>query len=352
MLMKLEELDYDLPGDQIAQHPLPERDQSRLLVCKRGQDGVLHSTFRKLTQHLSSGDLLILNDTKVVRARVNLGNRGELLEEIFFLGPSGEDGSRNGGVWECLVRPSRRVAPGMTVAPVPGLEMSFLDSLGMGRWRVRCSCDRPLPEILEEAGEIPLPPYVRRRPCEGGFPDEERYQTVYAAVPGSVAAPTAGLHFTTDLLHGLEEMGVNISKITLDVGYGTFSPIRENIISSHRMHREHYFVPKETEEMVCRHKREGGRIIAVGTTVVRSLESAFGRNGVPGKLEGYTDLFIYPGYSFNIVDGLITNFHLPRSTLLALVMAFGGKKEIKDYYQIATSGGYRFFSYGDAMMII
>ncbi len=351
--MKIEELDYELPGNLVAQYPSDRRDDSRLIVCGKGGGKTRHCRFRDIPAFLSEGDLLVFNDTKVVKARVNAhGPAGETFE-LFFLAPTDRlSPGGEGPMWECLFRPSRKVKEGMTISVSPRLSLKVQRSLGMGRWIVHLSTADTLYDELERLGKVPLPPYIKRAAGENGYPDEERYQTVYAKVPGSVAAPTAGLHFTRGLLDTMARKGIESAFVSLDVGYGTFSPIREEVVESHRMHREYYSIAQESSGKVEEQKRKGGRVIAVGTTAMRALESAFDDHGKFRRSEGYTDLFIYPGYSFKVANGLITNFHLPRSSLLALVMAFGGVDEVKKHYREAASYGYRFFSYGDAMMIL
>ncbi len=324
-----------------------------MIVCGRNGGDTSHCLFREIPKFLSEGDLLVFNETKVLKARVKVARTSGESLEVFFLAPSDRHSKDGGGdLWECLLRPSRKVKEGMRISVHPRFSLNVKTRLGRGRWIVECDTGATLTKELERVGKIPLPPYIKRAGGENGYPDEERYQTVYARVPGSVAAPTAGLHFTRGLLDSLALKGVESVFLSLDVGYGTFSPIREEVVESHRMHREYYTIDLESSRKVEEQRRKGGRVIAVGTTAVRALESAFDDQGNLHQAEGYTDLFIYPGYSFKVVTGLITNFHLPRSSLLALVMAFGGVDEVKEYYREAVSKGYRFFSYGDAMMIL
>ncbi len=309
--MDLSELDYELPPELIAQRPAERRDASRLLVYERSTGAIRHRTFAELQRELS-GELVVVNDTKVVPARIRLElPRGEvlLLERL-------EDGT-----WEALARPTRRLRPGRRYGPV-----ELLEHLGEGRWRIRLDG--------EPAGETPLPPYITE-PLD----DASRYQTVYAREPGSAAAPTAGLHFTPELLAELDP-----ARVTLHVGLDTFRPVTEERLEEHRIHGERYEVEPEAWERV----QEAGRVLAVGTTTVRVIETL--ARGAP--LTGRTDLFVTPGFEFRRVDALLTNFHLPRSTLLALVMAFAGIEETRRLYRLAVEERYRFYSFGDAMLIL
>jgi S-adenosylmethionine:tRNA ribosyltransferase-isomerase len=310
--MKSSELDYDLPGELIAQHPAERRDASRLLVYERSSGAVRHRVFADLVGEIGAGALTVVNDTRVVPARIPIERpRGEvlLLE------------ARGDGVWEALARPTRRLRAGARHGPV-----ELLEHLGEGRWLVRLDG--------EPAGETPLPPYITE-PLD----EPERYQTVYAREPGSAAAPTAGLHFTPELLEQLD-----IARVTLHVGLDTFRPVAVEQLNEHRLHGERYEVAAEAWERI----RETERVVAVGTTTVRVLETL----ARGGPLAGRTDLFVTPGFEFRRVDALVTNFHLPRSTLLALVMAFAGIEETRELYRLAIAERYRFYSFGDAMLVL
>jgi S-adenosylmethionine:tRNA ribosyltransferase-isomerase len=314
--MKSSELEYDLPPELIAQHPAERRDESRLLVYDRETREVRHRRFAELPDELTRGELVVVNDTRVVPARIRTLRESGGAVEVLLLEPLDED-----GIWEGLARPSRRLRPGERLGPV-----ELIEPLGEGRWRLR----------LEgaPAGEMPLPPYITEP-----LADAERYQTVYSREEGSAAAPTAGLHFTTELLEGLE-----VERVTLHVGLDTFRPISAAELGEHGLHSERYQVRPEAWERI----RAADRVLAVGTTTVRVLETV-ASNAV---LQGRTNLFIVPGYEFRRVDALLTNFHLPRSTLLALVMAFVGVEETRDLYRLAIAERYRFYSFGDAMLVL
>jgi S-adenosylmethionine:tRNA ribosyltransferase-isomerase len=314
--MKSSELDYELPAELIAQQPLERRDESRLLVYERETGAVRHRRFAELPDELTRGELVVVNDTRVLPARIHTRRESGGAVEVLLLEPIDRD-----GLWEGLARPSRRLRPGERLGPV-----ELVESMGEGRWRLR----------LEgvPAGEMPLPPYITEP-----LVDPERYQTVYAREEGSAAAPTAGLHFTPELLARLD-----VEHVTLHVGLDTFRPISAEDLGEHRLHSERYEVPPEAWERI----RAAERVLAVGTTTVRVLESVASNN----VLQGRTGLFIRPGYEFRRVDALLTNFHLPRSTLLALVMAFTGVKETRDLYRLAIEERYRFYSFGDAMLVL
>jgi S-adenosylmethionine:tRNA ribosyltransferase-isomerase len=313
--MRTSELDYDLPPELIAQHPLERRDDSRLLVYRRASGEVEHRRFRDLSAQLEPTDLVVVNDTKVVPARLRLRRPGGGEAEVLLLERVGD------GLWEALARPSRRLRPGMRLGPV-----ELRESLGDGRWRVRLEG--------EPDGEAPLPPYITEP-----LGDPDRYQTVYADEAGSAAAPTAGLHFTPELLARLD-----IERITLHVGLDTFRPIKAETLAEHEIHSERYRVERAAWERI----RSAGRVVAVGTTTVRVLESL----ARDAALEGRTELFVTPGFDFRRVDALLTNFHLPRSSLLALVMAFAGVEETRRLYRLAIEERYRFYSFGDATLIL
>jgi S-adenosylmethionine:tRNA ribosyltransferase-isomerase len=322
------ELDYELPEALIAQRPAEPRDSSRLMVVDARSGTVSHHAFRGLPRFLRPGDALVLNETKVLPARL-LGRRpggGEV--ELLFL-------RELGGRWEVLARPSKRLRPGMTLS-VGGDELELVENLGEGRWRV---AGENLRGTMERSGRMPLPPYIRAT-AEA----EEAYQTVYARNPGSAAAPTAGFHFTEGVLERAERAGARIARVTLHVGTGTFAPIRADKLEEHRMHAEHYAVPQRAARII----KGAERVVAAGTTVARTLESW----AESGKPDGESSLFIYPGYRWRLVDALLTNFHLPRSTLLAMVMSFGGKDLMREAYRVAVEERYRFYSFGDAMLIL
>lgn len=346
------ELDFDLPAELIAQQPLGERDASRLLVLDRAGGTLADATFRRLDEYLAHGDLLVLNDTSVVPAKFTAqrstgGQVGGLyLQEL------------EPGVWEVLLTGSSRLRPGETLRLHPashGVAMQLAARVEAGRWQVRVTPSEPAEKILSRVGQAPLPPYIRRakQPAPQQVEaDRLRYQTVYADRPGAVAAPTAGLHFTQRTLCDLQRRGVAVARVTLHVGLGTFEPIQVDDLADHRMHREWYRLPVEAAGAVARCRQRDGRVVAVGTTSLRVLEScADGRRGVRGG-EGWTDLFCYPPYPFEAADALLTNFHLPRSTLLALVMAFAGPEQVRRAYRHAVEAGYRFYSYGDSMLIL
>jgi S-adenosylmethionine:tRNA ribosyltransferase-isomerase len=337
--MRLADLDYPLPEALIAQEPAPERAAARLLVLDRGGVPLRHARIADLPGFLGAGDVLVLNDTRVIPARVH-GRRssgGRL--EILFVAPRGSDGE-----WEVLVRGTPRRGERVHLAGGHG---EWLAPLGDGRWRLRLVLDEPVLAWLERVGEVPLPPYVRRAPTAA---DRERYQTVYARAPGAVASPTAGLHLTRDLLGALAAAGVRVVTLTLHVGPGTFLPIRTDDLDQHVMAPERADIPAPTLEAIGAARTAGARVVAVGTTTVRALESAFTEGALHAGPRAAT-LFIRPGHRFRVVDALLTNFHLPRSTLLALVAAFAGWERIRAAYAEAVRLGYRFYSYGDAMLI-
>jgi S-adenosylmethionine:tRNA ribosyltransferase-isomerase len=317
-------------------------------MAVRREDGeISHRLFSDLPAFLRPGDLLVLNDTKVIRGRLRARKRTGGAVEILLLGPAGR-----GDMWEALARPSGRLRTGMEFRFDGGLRATLAGRSGEGTWEVRLTADGPVWEAIERAGEVPLPPYIRRAPGDprAGV-DRERYQTVFAAVPGSVAAPTAGLHFDREMLDEAVRSGVSVATVTLAVGYGTFSPIRTEEVDSFRIHPERYRLGPEAAAAVGEARRRGGRVVAVGTTTVRTLETCAGEDGRVEPSEGTTRLFIRPGFRFRAVDALVTNFHLPRSSLLALTMAFGGVELIREAYARAVAAEYRFFSYGDAMLL-
>ncbi|MGE5189515.1 MAG: tRNA preQ1(34) S-adenosylmethionine ribosyltransferase-isomerase QueA [Gemmatimonadota bacterium] len=349
--MKVSLLDYALPERLVAQVPAPRRRDARLMAVCRATGEIVHLSFADFPGLLRPSDLLVVNDTKVIRGRLRGRKETGAAVEILLLAPLPADDAP-GEPWEALARPSRRLRPEMTLSVGAGLRVALSRPLGAGRWAVRLSAPGTVTEALERAGEMPLPPYIRRRP---GSPeaaaDAERYQTVYAADPGSVAAPTAGLHFDGEMLDEIGRAGTAIAGVTLSVGYGTFSPIRTDDVEAHAIHPEPYRLGPETAAACMAAKSRGGRVVAVGTTSVRTLETCADASGAVAPGEGTTRLFIVPGHRFRAVDALLTNFHLPRSSLLALVMAFGGVDLIREAYARAVADGYRFFSYGDAMFV-
>lgn len=343
MDLKASSFDFFLPEELIAQHPSDRRDQSRLLVYNRKTGEIHHRFFKDIPSYLRKDDCLVINDTRVIPARLfGLSTKNGKKIEFLLLREISRD------CWEVLVKPGKRAGIGSSFLFADGsLKAEVLDITPTGERLVRFKYKGVFNEILDRVGVMPLPPYIREP-----LKDRERYQTVYARFDGSAAAPTAGLHFTNELLQRIESMGVSIARITLHVGLGTFRPVKSENIEEHKMHSEHYDVPMESAEKINKARHIGGRVIAVGTTSVRALESVALTDGriVPGK--GATDIFIYPGYKFKAVDAMITNFHLPRSTLIMLVSAFAGRKETLDIYKVAVENSYRFFSFGDAMLII
>jgi S-adenosylmethionine:tRNA ribosyltransferase-isomerase len=345
--LRTSDFDYALPSELIAQHPADQRDESRLLVLERGSGRVHHQGFRNVVEWIPPGDLLVLNETRVFPARLR-GRRASGGEaEILLLRPVSGDAT----VWEALLRPGSKLKPGRRVEIAAGFAAEVLDSAPGGERRVRLECEGPLEEALERHGRVPLPPYIER---EAGEEDHERYQTVYARERGSVAAPTAGLHFTPEILGALEARGVELARLVLHVGVGTFRPVDVEDPAKHRMHAEWYKVPRETADAVNAARAEGRGVWAVGTTTVRTLEAA-AEGGEDGRVHsgaGWTDIFIRPPHRFRAVDHLLTNFHLPRSTLLMLVSALAGREAVLAAYAEAVERRYRFFSYGDAMLVV
>ena len=341
--MKLDLFDYYLPEELIAQTPLEQRDTSRLLKLDRQSGEVTHGSFRDIKKYLKKGDCLILNDTRVIPARL-YGQREDSGAEIEFLllkRISTTD-------WEVIVRPGKKLKEGRRAIFGNGkLKAEILTVLETGNRIVRFEYDGVFENILEELGEMPLPHYITHK-----LEDKNRYQTVYAKYDGSAAAPTAGLHFTPELMDEIREMGVTIAYVTLHVGLGTFRPVKVENIEEHEMHSEYYIMPEETANIINETKQNGGRVIAVGTTSCRTLESVADENGTVRPCSGSTDIFIYPGYKFKLIDGLITNFHLPKSTLIMLVSTFAGRENTMNAYKEAVTEKYRFFSFGDSMIII
>ena len=341
--MKTQDFYFDLPSELIAQTPIEQRDASRLLVLPKEEGALQHRHFYDLTEYLRGGDCLILNDSRVLPARL-LGQRlpsGGACEVLLLI-------DRGDKVWECLVRPGKRLKKGARVSFGDGmLTGEIVDELPDGNRLVRFDYEGIFLEVLDKLGKMPLPPYIKAE-----LQDRERYQTVYSRVVGSAAAPTAGLHFTPELLEKVQAMGVNLGYVTLHVGLGTFRPVKEENILDHDMHSEYCVIPHETAELINRTKANGGRVICVGTTSCRTIESWAGEDGHMEAAAGWTKIFIYPGYHFKVLDGLITNFHLPESTLLMLVSALAGRERILEAYNEAVAQQYRFFSFGDAMLII
>jgi len=351
--MKVEDFDYPLPEELIAQEPLPRRDDSRMMVLQRNEGGIIHSYFRQFEEHLKEGDCLVLNDTKVIPARL-YGKRADTggRVEILLLEPANEPAGRgNGPAWLALAQSRSAIPLGETITMGQGELTARVEGiLGDGTRLLRFDCgSEDFPRLLEALGQPPLPPYIKRSPVPQ---DADRYQTVYARREGAVAAPTAGLHFTPQALEALRRKGVRLAFLTLHVGLGTFRPVKVEKVEDHQMHSEPFELPAECAQQVNDARREGRRVIAVGTTVVRVLETCASEDGRIVPCAGRTSLFIYPGYRFKVVDGLLTNFHLPCSTLLMLVCAFAGANFILQAYRQAVSAGYRFFSYGDCMILL
>lgn len=352
--MRIEELDYDLPEERIAQEPAAERDRARLLVLRRDGGAVEHRSVRDLPDLLRAGDLLVVNDAAVFPARLDLRRPTGGRFDALLLEPLTGDPLR----WEALVNAHSKLRPGerLAVERAEGVAVVLEERAGGGAWRVRFEGTADVRALAENAGRVPLPPYIRRE--RGADPrdalDRSRYQTVYARDPVAAAAPTAGLHFTPALLEACAARGVGRASVTLAVGPGTFRPVKAERVEDHPMHPERWRIPAETAAAVRAARAAGGRVVAVGTTAVRTLEAAAAASpdGLPREGAGSTDLFILPGYRFRSVDVLLTNFHLPRSTLLALVMAFGGGDAVLAAYREAVRERYRFFSYGDAMLIV
>ena len=340
--MKVEDFDYDLNENLIAQTPIKDRDTSKLLVLDKKTGEIEHKHFYDIIDYLEKGDTLVLNDTKVLPARL-LGEKTDThaVIEILLLKDLGED------VWECLVKPARRIKVGTIVTFGQGelkAECVKEDNEGIRHFKLIYS--GILLEILEHLGTMPWPPYIHEK-----LKDQSRYQTVYANEIGSAAAPTAGLHFTKELLKKIKDKGVNIAYVTLHVGLGTFRPVSVDTIEEHKMHSEHYQMTKEVAELLTETKKNNHKIIAVGTTSTRTLETIMTKYNEFKECSGWTDIFIYPGYKFKAIDSLITNFHLPKSTLVMLVSALAGKDNIMNAYKVAQEEEYRFFSFGDAMLI-
>ncbi len=339
--MKKSDFFYDLPEELIAQTPLERRDGSRLMLLDKSSGEIEHRHFYELTDFLRSGDCLVLNNSRVLPARLIGCRKTGGAVELVLLRDLGN------GLWECLSRPGRKTKPGTELIFGDGELTAVVEAVAEGGNRlVRFCYSGIFLECLERLGKMPLPPYIKAE-----LQDSERYQTVYSKELGSAAAPTAGLHFTVELLEKIKTMGVNVCYVTLHVGLGTFRPVKEEKIEDHDMHSEFCMVPPETAEIITRTKKQGGRVVAVGTTSCRTLESFAKDDGTIDASSGWTDIFIYPGYKFKCIDALITNFHLPESTLIMLVSALAGRENVLNAYKLAVDERYRFFSFGDAMFI-
>ena len=340
--VKLTEFNYELPEELIAQTPIEKRDESRLMILDREKQTIEHKIFREIIDYLEPGDCLVRNNTKVLPARLYGKKETGAKVEFLLLNQIEKD------IWECIVRPGNKLHVGAKVIFGEGiLEAEILETLPGGTRKVQFNYKGIFNEILDEIGLMPLPPYIHEQ-----LQNKDRYQTVYAKYQGSAAAPTAGLHFTEELLKKIEQKGIKIANVTLHVGIGTFRPVKEENIEKHDMHSEHYYIKKEDVEKINQTKEKGGKIIAVGTTSCRVLETiADEKTGKVKEAEGDTKIFIYPGYKFKCIDGLITNFHLPESTLLMLVSALAGREYILKAYNEAVKEKYKFFSFGDAMFI-
>jgi S-adenosylmethionine:tRNA ribosyltransferase-isomerase len=340
--MKKSDFYYDLPKELIAQDPLEDRSGSRLMVLDKHTGAISHHIFRDIIDFLNPGDCLVINDTKVIPARLH-GIKEETGAHIEVLLLK----RREGDIWETLVKPGRKAKKGTRIDFGDGLlKCEVVDVIEDGNRLIHFEYDGIFEEILDRLGEMPLPPYITHK-----LKDQNRYQTVYAKYEGSAAAPTAGLHFTPELLQAIEDKGVRIARITLHVGLGTFRPVKAENIEDHQMHSEYYQVTSEAADLINKTRQEGGRIIAVGTTSTRTLETVADENGFVKPCGGWTQIFIYPGYKFKCIDALITNFHLPESTLIMLVSALAGRENILNAYNTAVAEKYRFFSFGDAMFI-
>lgn len=339
--MLLSDFDYNLPEELIAQTPCQQRDHSRLMVLNRKDKSISHKHFYDLKQYLKKGDTLVFNDTKVIPARL-IGHRAKTggKVEVFLLRRT--EGNR----WEILVKPGKKAQIGNIIEFSDELSCEVIDHTDFGGRIVEFKFDGIFEEILDRLGETPLPPYIHEK-----LADKNRYQTVYARENGSAAAPTAGLHFTKELLEEIKAMSVNLAFVTLHVGLGTFRPVNVDNIEDHVMHKEFYHIEKEAADIINNTKKNGGRVIAVGTTSIRTLESAAKEDGTIEPIADETGIFIYPGYKFKIVDAIVTNFHLPKSTLIMLISAFAGREYVLSAYEEAVREKYRFFSFGDAMFI-
>lgn len=340
--MKTSDFYFDLPQELIAQDPLEDRSSSRLLVLDRKTGEIRHEIFKNIVQYLNPGDCLVVNDTKVIPARL-FGNKvgTDAKIEVLLLK------RKENNIWETLVKPGKKAKPGTKISFGEGLLMGeVIDVVEEGNRLIQFSYEGVFEEILDQLGQMPLPPYITHQ-----LKDKNRYQTVYAKNDGSAAAPTAGLHFTPELLEEIRKKGIQIAHVTLHVGLGTFRPVKVEDVTEHHMHSEFYVVEEDQAHIINETKKNGGKVISVGTTSCRTLESATDEDGILKAGSGWTEIFIYPGYQFKMIDHLITNFHLPESTLLMLVSALAGKENIMNAYETAVKERYRFFSFGDAMFI-
>lgn len=340
--MNVKDYDYDLPEELIAQDPLEDRSSSRLMVLDRQTGDVEHRHFTDILEYLHPGDCLVINNTKVIPARLfGVKEDTQAKIEVLLLKRKEND------IWETLVKPGEKAKPGTKLVFGDGLlTAEVVDVVEEGNRLIQFHYDGIFEEILDQLGQMPLPPYITHQ-----LKDKNRYQTVYAKYDGSAAAPTAGLHFTKELLQKVKDMGVDIAEVTLHVGLGTFRPVKVENVLDHHMHSEFYMVSQEAADKINRAKESGHRVIAVGTTSTRTLEAAADENGRLHETSGWTEIFIYPGYQFKVIDALITNFHLPQSTLVMLVSALAGREHVLHAYEIAVKERYRFFSFGDAMLI-
>ena len=340
--MNVKDYDYDLPEELIAQDPLEDRSSSRLMVLDRQTGDVEHRHFTDILEYLHPGDCLVINNTKVIPARLfGVKEDTQAKIEVLLLKRKEND------IWETLVKPGKKAKPGTKLVFGDGLlTAEVVDVVEEGNRLIQFHYDGIFEEILDQLGQMPLPPYITHQ-----LKDKNRYQTVYAKYDGSAAAPTAGLHFTKELLQKVKDMGVDIAEVTLHVGLGTFRPVKVENVLDHHMHSEFYMVSQEAADKIHRAKESGHRVIAVGTTSTRTLEAAADENGRLHETSGWTEIFIYPGYQFKVIDALITNFHLPQSTLVMLVSALAGREHVLHAYEIAVKERYRFFSFGDAMLI-
>ena len=341
-MMDVKDFYYDLPSELIAQDPLEDRSSSRLLVLGKEDGSIRHEVFRNITQYLNPGDCLVINNTKVIPARLygTRENTGGSIEILLLK-------RKENDTWETLVKPGKKAKPGTRIIFGDGLLVGeVVDIVEDGNRLIHFTYEGIFEEILDQLGQMPLPPYITHE-----LKDKNRYQTVYAKYDGSAAAPTAGLHFTPELLDEIRAKGIKVAEVTLHVGLGTFRPVKAEHVQEHHMHSEYYEVTAEAAQLINDTKRTGGRVIAVGTTSCRTLESAAAPDGSLAAKSGWTDIFIYPGYQFKVIDALITNFHLPESTLVMLVSALAGREHILHAYEVAVQERYRFFSFGDAMFI-
>ena len=340
--MNVKDFDFELPQELIAQDPLEDRSGSKLLILDKDTGKTEHRIFRDIVSYLNPGDCLVINNTKVIPARLYGVKEGtEAHIEILLLK------RRENDIWETLVKPGKKAKVGTEFVFGEGkLECKVIDVLDDGNRIIKFDCDANIYAVLDEIGQMPLPPYIKEK-----LADKERYQTVYSEHLGSAAAPTAGLHFTKEMLEEIKAKGVNIGYVTLHVGLGTFRPVKVDDVTKHTMHTEHYIMPQETADLINETKKNGKRVISVGTTSCRTLESVATKNGCICADEDDTSIFIYPGYEFKCIDALVTNFHLPESTLIMLISAFAGYDHVMNAYKIAVDEKYRFFSFGDAMFI-